>query len=281
MYLEIAGKLLSETLLSLYPVFVKNIDLSLTIQLWSRFITYMLISGFFVDWSFIFENLFSKNGLLLSGTTLLHVLVSYRGFQLLESGIAWSLFYIYPVFILLLSGESIPPLLLLAPLGVVLLTTQQSASSQSLRFQKQLHKENYTFEGVLMIIAAAFTEACIYFLVRRLKTTNNWNHLFLSYSLGMIVLSLFGFRELGSLVSSKYSTVSLSLVLNSVIGLFGYYLRFFAATRLEPNIYAPLSYFGIIMAFVYGYVFNREHITWIKMMGVLLCMIPSIYQLFY
>jgi len=271
MYLEIAGKLLSESLLSLYPVFVKNIDLSLTVQLWSRFITYVLISGFFIDWSFVVEQLFSTNGLLLSGTTLIHVLTSYRGFQILESGIAWSIFYIYPLFILLFSGQSIPPLLLVAPLGVILLTTQKSSSASK-------HKEKFRYEGILMILAAALTEAIIYFLVRRLKTPNNWNHLFLSYGLGMILLSIFGFRELGYLVSSKYSTFSWSLVLNSVIGLFGYYFRFFAATRLDPMIYAPLSYFGIIMAFVYGYMFNKEQITWIQGLGVLLCIIPSLHQ---
>jgi drug/metabolite transporter (DMT)-like permease len=272
MYLEIAGKLLSESLLSLYPVFVKNIDLSLPIQLWSRFITYVLISGFFVDWSFVLDHIFSINGLLLSGTTLIHVLTSYRGFQLLDSGIAWSLFYIYPLFIILFSGQFIPPLLLLAPLGVILLTTQKSSSVAK-------HQENFQFEGIFMIIAAALTEAMIYFLVRRLKTPNNWNHLFISYALGIILLSIFGFRELGSLVSSKYSTFSWSLVLNSVIGLFGYYFRFFAATRLDPSIYAPLSYFGIIMAFVYGYVFNREKITWLQGLGVLLCITPSVHQL--
>jgi hypothetical protein len=32
--------------------------------------------------------MFSKNGLLLSFITIIHVYTSYRGFQLLESGIA-------------------------------------------------------------------------------------------------------------------------------------------------------------------------------------------------
>ena len=34
---EIIIKILSEALLSLYPVFVKNIDLALDLQVWSRF----------------------------------------------------------------------------------------------------------------------------------------------------------------------------------------------------------------------------------------------------
>ena len=88
MYLEVISKILSESLLSLYPVFVKNIDLPLHLQLWSRFMTYIVITGFFIDWGFIAKSMFSKNGLLLSFITIIHVYTSYRGFQLLESGIA-------------------------------------------------------------------------------------------------------------------------------------------------------------------------------------------------
>ena len=38
-----------------------------------------------------------------------------------------------------------------------------------------------------MMIIAAFTEALIYFLVKKLDTKNNWNHIFISYALSAIV----------------------------------------------------------------------------------------------
>ena len=107
MYIQILSKILSESLLSLYPIFVKYINLPIGIQLWSRFFTYVIVSCFFVNWSFIIKSLFSKYGIILSLVTILHVYSSYRGFQLLESGIAYVLFYTYPLMIILLSGEKI------------------------------------------------------------------------------------------------------------------------------------------------------------------------------
>ena len=65
MYIQILSKILSESLLSLYPIFVKYINLPIGIQLWSRFFTYVIVSCLFVNWSFIIKNLFSKYGIIL------------------------------------------------------------------------------------------------------------------------------------------------------------------------------------------------------------------------
>ena len=105
MYLYILSKLFSESLLSLYPLFIKYINIPLGIKLWSRFSAYLLISFFFVNWNFILKNIFSLNGSLLGLITMLHVYFSYRGFELLDSGVSYTLFYTYPLMILLLSGS--------------------------------------------------------------------------------------------------------------------------------------------------------------------------------
>jgi drug/metabolite transporter (DMT)-like permease len=289
MYIEILGKVVSESLLSLYPVFVKNINIPIHLQLWSRFITYIIITSFFVDWGFIVKTLFSNNGMLLSIITIIHVYTSYRGFQLLESGIAYSLFYTYPIMILLLAGEPIHILMLLAIVGVVLLSYDDMFSNdlQSRVFKKvegfsddNVEEKSDTppaivpYEGYIMIALAAFTEAIIYFIVRSIKTTNNWNHLFLSYFAGTILFTFIGFSEIMKMTVS--SNLSMSLVINAVIGLCGYLLRFYAATRLAPTIYAPLSYVGIVMAYVYGFLFNGEHITTQKIIGTI-CILASIF----
>ena len=49
MFLEILSKLTSESLLSLYPVFVKHIGLPLGLQTWSRCFSYATISAIFID----------------------------------------------------------------------------------------------------------------------------------------------------------------------------------------------------------------------------------------
>ncbi len=277
MIYEIISKLLSESLLSLYPVFVKLINLPIGIQLWSRFFTYILISLFFVNIKFIYKYLFSYNAILLSLITMAHVYTSYRGFQLLESGVAYVIFYTYPLFILLLSGERINPIILLTLIGVYILATDKKENEKKDDESSEI-KERFKYEGITMILLASLTEALIYFVVRRIKTPNNWNHLFISYFLGAVILTVYYRKnitndEVGINLNNR---VIISLILNIIIGLLGYLLRFYAISRLSPEIYAPLSYFGIIMAFFYGVLFSGDIITIKKIIGSLMVIFPLI-----
>lgn len=294
MYLYIFSKLLSESLLSFYPIFVKIINISLDLQLWSRFITYIVISAFFIDFNFIYENLFSKSGLMLSFITILHVYFSYKGFLLLESGIAYTLFYTYPIMILLLSREKFNPLFILTLLGVYILSSnkkegyntsendgndgkedKKNNTTQSKEiFNEKDVKEKFKHEGLLMILLAAFTEALIYFNIRKIKTNNNWNHIFISYFLGAIALTFTLFNKITKLNVRK--TLSVSVLLNGVIGLFGYLLRFFATTHLPTKLYSSLSYFGILMSYVYGVIISKDVISFSKILGTLCIVIPNL-----
>lgn len=273
MFYEIASKLTSESLLSLYPVIVKNIAIPFEMKLWSRFFTYVVISMFFINPAYIQSNLVSLDGILLSVVTIAHVYTSYKGFMLLESGISYTLFYLYPIMILLMSGEPIHPVMILSILGVYLLYSEKNKEQGEDKKPDEEEKNKDKLNGVIMISLAAFTEALIYFIVRRLKTTNNWNHIFLSYFPGSLLLTGFLYKQ----ISKSNSLVSLSLGLNGVIGLVGYLLRFFAISRLEPSIYAPLSYFGVIMAYVYGILINGEQITLTKVLGSLCIIIPNLF----
>lgn len=300
MYLYIFSKLLSESMLSFYPIFVKIINISLDLQLWSRFITYIVISAFFIDFNFIYENIFSKNGLILSFITALHVYFSYKGFLLLESGIAYTLFYTYPIMILLLSREKFNPLFILTLLGVYILSSnkkegfntdendgndnkedknernnEKDTTTQSKEiFNEKNVKEKFKHEGLLMILLAAFTEALIYFNIRKIKTNNNWNHIFISYFLGAIVLTFTLFNKITKLNLRK--TISVSVLLNGIIGLFGYLLRFFATTHLPTKLYSSLSYFGILMSYVYGVIISKDIISFSKILGTLCIVIPNL-----
>jgi drug/metabolite transporter (DMT)-like permease len=297
MYLQIFSKLISESLLSLYPIFVKYINLPIGIQIWSRFFTYFIVSCLFINGSFIIKNIFSTSGLLLSLTTILHVYSSYRGFQILESGIAYMLFYTYPLMILLLSGEKIHSIFIFALLGVILLSQEKIESYENKKtgtdkentnekdekngndvFKKREVKENFKYEGVLMILLAAFTEALIYFIVRNIKTNNHWNHLFISYGLGALLMSFYFFKDIQNINIS--TTINVSMLINLVLGLFGYLTRFYAITNLNVQLYSSLSYFGVLMAFIYGILINKDIITVKKILGSILIILPNIYLLF-
>ena len=273
MFYEIASKLVSESLLSLYPVIVKNIAIPIEMQLWSRFFTYVVISVFFIDPSYIQTNLVSADGIMLSLVTIAHVYTSYKGFMLLESGMSYTLFYLYPIMILLMSGEPIHPIMGLSILGVYLLYSEKDPTKE--KESKEEDKDQNKLHGVIMITLAAFTEALIYFIVRQLKTTNNWNHIFLSYFPGSLLMTGFLFNQ----INFTNKSINLSLLLNGIIGLVGYLLRFFAISKLNPSIYAPLSYFGVIMAYVYGILINGEQITLMKIIGSLCIVVPNLFLL--
>ena len=269
MLLEILTKLTSESLLSLYPVFVKNIGLPLHIQTWSRLFSYVIISILFIDYGFVTKMIMSSKGILLSFVTLAHIYTSYRGFQLLESGVAYSIFYLYPIMILLMSGYNISPVMGLALLGVYLLSSDDKESF----FKSEESKEKYNHEGLIMILLAGFTEAIIYFLVKDIKTFNNWNHIFISYFPALMVLSYFLQTDIYSYLTQKNALntpMSWSIFINSTIGLLGYLLRFFAVSRLDTLLYAVLSYFGIVMSFLYGILLNGETISLKKIAGALM-----------
>ena len=250
----IASKVVAESLLSLYPVFVKHIQLPIETQMWSRFFTYTVLSFFFTDkkvWSLIP----SFYGAALMIVTMVHVYTSYKGFLLLESGISYALFYTYPIFIYLGTYFSLTPYFIFPVLGTWLM---------------YYDNKKINLLGVVMILLAAITEAMIYFIVRKLKTSNPWNHVFISYLLGAVLFTQFATTSTNS---------SLSLLINAIIGLMGYVLRFITMTHLSPITYSFLSYIGIVMAFVYGIIFNSESITLNKIIATIFILIPSFQQI--
>lgn len=282
MFLEILSKLTSESLLSLYPIFVKKIGISSSLQLWTRLITYVSISIFFVNWSFIKSSLFTLDSLTLGLVNLSHVFFSYEGFRHLDSGVSFAIFNSYPLMILLLAGTMWHNSYLLVILGLAFFIygdyaekskneeKTESKENKEKDAEKEKGKENFNY-GLIMILLAAFTEALIYFLIRRIKTTNNWNHVFISYFLGAVLMtgySIYNYADTSSgLETADKGRVGLAVIINGIIGTVGYFLRFFASYRLEPEIYAPLSYFGVVMSYVYGITFGNDSLNWKKVLG--------------
>jgi len=277
----IISKVISESLLSIYPVFIKKLQLATNLQLSVRLIIYLIISLFFCNFAFIKKYIFHKNVIILGLINLLHIYSSYKGFELLESGLSYTLFYTYPIFILLLTGTPFSITILISLLGVFILT-------------KNEFKNGISYKGLIMIFLAAFTEALIYYFIRIIPTKNNWNHLFLTYFYGtIIIISYYIYKyfnnrnkdldkdkvEIKSQKNVNYK-VFIALIVNGIIGSFGYYLRFYSTTRLRPFIYAILSYLGIFMSFIYGIIFNKEKITVNKIVGSILIFIGAKKELY-
>lgn len=262
MLLEILSKLTSESLLSLYPIFVKKIGISNSLQLWTRLIAYVVIATFFVNWAFIKSSILSLDSITLGLVNLTHIFFSYEGFRNLDSGVSFAIFNSYPLMILLLAGVVWHNSYLLVFIGLALFIYGNYTEKK-----EAIGGENFGY-GVGMILLAALTEALIYFLVRRIKTTNHWNHVFISYFLGAVIMTAYMVYNYKDVVeSSDKERVGFAVVINGIIGSIGYFLRFFASYRLEPDVYAPLSYFGVVMSYVYGMLFDGETLNWKKVLG--------------
>jgi drug/metabolite transporter (DMT)-like permease len=280
MLLPILSKLTSESLLSLYPIFVKKIGISSVLQLWTRLITYVVIAAFFVDWSFIWSTIGSMDSITLALVNLSHIYFSYEGFRHLDSGVSFAIFNSYPLMILILGGVMWHKSYVLVLLGLALFiygnytekkedkTTNQDKKQDEILNKDKKEKEEKDpvdfYYGLGMILLAALTEAFIYFLVRRVKTMNHWNHVFISYFFGAVIMSLYILKERQIMNDVR---VGIAVLINGIIGSVGYFLRFFASYRLEPSVYAPLSYFGVVMSYVYGMVFDNETLNWKKVLG--------------
>lgn len=285
MFGPVLSKLIAESLTSLYPVIVKYIKLDILYQVWNRLLVYFLISLIFIDWSFIAKNFLNMNSIILSIINILHIYFSYKGFLALESGISYSIFYTYPIMILLMAGITWNyknvSFISLAFIGVLLLNYSHYDNQKNSDSGK-IDSKKITM-GVIYILLAAFTEALMYFYVRRIKTDNNWNQMFFSSYLGAFLLSVFLFIKKNNdknddsnnkeLFANNLSKMTL---LNIFIGSMGYYLRFYATYRLDPLFYSMLSYFGIFMAFIYGIIFNKEKITFTKIIDAACIIISNI-----
>ena len=281
----VLAKVLSELTLATYPVFIKIVDISFIKKLIYRFFAFCLISIFFCDINVLKKYLFNKDGILLSFYTLIHIIASYKGYELLDGGVANSILYIYPLIILYFNNKKYIIIYFLILVGLILLSLDHFIKKNKINSTKKDVQITYV-KGFFCMLIAAITEALIYFSVLNIKTTNNWNHIFISYFFGLIlVISFFiinikieheSLKE--NLVIDKKNLIF--LLFNVFAALFGYYLRFYSMDKINYKLYAILSYLGIFMTYFYSYIFNNEKLTYLNFIGSFIIILSNVYLLF-
>jgi drug/metabolite transporter (DMT)-like permease len=269
--------LLSEVILSAYPLLIKLVDASVTFQVGLRMLTYTslaILISHLTNTPFSLSSLVSKEGLAVGALNLTHVAASYIGFDQLTAGNAMALFYTYPVFNLLGAslafGEKIPfdsiPWILVAFVGAILLAQPTST--------------NWTAIGVVAALLAALTETGIYLWFRQKGKEHDerqvstfgeekdkqepWTHMAQMYgSSGLQWLILVSLALFLGVLSTKIFQVSgkglLSILgFNSLIGFVGYALRFYIIPKVSTITFSSLSFFGIVSAYLFGWFFTGE-----------------------
>lgn len=264
-------KLLSESLLSLYPSIVKLIDYPVFNQSLIRFSIYTLIGFFFIS----NELTLNKYTILLGLINFVHILSSYIGFNNLDLNISYTLFYIYPLFILLFSGSKLNITMLLPIIATYLIYNDET--------KEKSEKTNKFIFGLISIIIAAITEAGIYFNVKKINYKNNMNIVFLAYGIPLIMMILFS-KKIKNFITKitekkednlevKNKNLIKILLLNGLIGVLGYYIRFYLTNKMDTKIFSILSYSGIIFSIIYSKIFRNENMSAKKLIGVILILL--------
>jgi drug/metabolite transporter (DMT)-like permease len=264
-------KLLSESLLSLYPSIIKLIDYPVFNQSLIRFSIYTLIGLFFIS----NELSLNKYTLLLGLINFVHILSSYIGFNNLDLNISYTLFYIYPLFILLFSGAKLNITMLLPILATYLIYNDKT--------KEKSKKNNKFIFGLIAIIIAAMTEAGIYFNVKKINYKNNMNIVFLAYGIPLIIMILLN-KKIKKFITKitekkednlevKNKNLIKILLLNGIIGVLGYYIRFYLTNRMNVKLFSILSYSGIIFSIIYSKIFRNENMSVKKLIGIILILL--------
>ena len=287
----ILSKIISEIILSTYPVFIKLVNISFLKKMLYRFAVMIFISLFLIDKSYILKYLFHKDGLLLSFYTIIHVYFSYKGFEILKGGVANSILFTYPLIILYYSGSKNYWIYFFILIGLLLFCLDD------IQDKKMDNIYEYS-KGIFYMVGSAITEACIYFSVLKLDTKNNWNHMFISYFFGLLLLlTVYIYQKKNKHIEkenkeenkeefklknlNKTKNVNLfALFFNLLTIVIGYYLRFYSMNRIDSKLYAILTYLGILFTYISSYLINQEEINMYNISGSLIIICSNLYLLY-
>jgi drug/metabolite transporter (DMT)-like permease len=264
--------LLSETVLSAYPILIKKVNASVFAQTGIRMLTYTVLAALaaFVTKSPL-SGLSLKELIATGLLNLIHVGSSYTAFEALSAGNAMALFYTYPVWNLIGAAvafkEEIPlntiPWMSLALLGAVLLS--------------QPTTQNWSLVGVVSALVAALTETGIYLWFRKEakgheEDATPWKGMFNMYGGSLVLWAILligglivGSGSLGGVPSgSAFQTM---FIFNAVVGFLGYALRFFTIPKVSTVAFSVMSFFGVVAAYLLGWLFMGEVPNTIQVIG--------------
>ena len=280
-----------ELVLALYPILIKTVPTTLLTQTLARFSVFPALAaaigppGEWAEaWGSPSRAAFSMaHGLL----NLVHVAASYMSYQDLPAGMAVSLFYTYPIWILIgrvvFYNEALPAhavlLIGMALVGTYLVSTASSTTVEGatgvaksavadghLAAEEKAAATGKLRRGIAAALLAAFTETLIYFFVRGHGTKSPFftiDHLYPGGLAILLIYSLFNQKQ----VDNKRSTWLPLIAFNALLGFSGYVLRFFSIPKLSTLVFSVLSFIGVMAAHGWGVLFAGESLNVQSLVG--------------
>jgi drug/metabolite transporter (DMT)-like permease len=175
--------LLAESLTSLYAVITKDSPLNINLQVFLRAAVY-IATALFQGGSWFSGELSWK----LSILNYFHVFASYYAFKELPVGISILIFYLYPLFYLLLQGVKSPIFYVLFAVcfyGIYLIyrgQLEQFADNTE-------EKKKINIKSLAAILFSGFSEALtVYYITKFPTTVSTSSQMFITYIFTFIVL---------------------------------------------------------------------------------------------
>ena len=263
---------ISEIVLSLYPILIKLVPTDLGTQIFARMGTFAALSVPFLSLQDFQSILEAPLATALKGLiNLTHVETSYTAFKNLSAGNAMALFYTYPIFNLIAGyfffGETISAFqffwFFVAMVGSFLLiqdelTVKLEETKEETEAKKKISAED-KLKGIVAAISAAITETVIYVLFKNEKALTPYPQTLQLYGGGLLWYLLYKFVKKEEVLTETKATNWASLLFfNGLIGFFGYTLRFWAIPRLSVYLFSLLSFIGVFSAYLFGAFFAKE-----------------------
>jgi len=297
----------SEVALSLYPQLIKLIPTTIEVQVAVRCITYSILAiiGYCITRNTqttqskttitsSTNSLTFTSGLIMGIVTIMHIISSYMCFNILSSGVGYSIFYMYPIFNLigrtLIYNEKIDIVnyiyIIIAIIGVYLIYKNKNKPDTSLEpLQNQNENQNLPDNlnqilniknkniGISAGIISALTESIIYFMVKDNPiSVSPFIQLLKTYLLGGILSTIYLIKNLNSIDLDYHYWITI-ILFNAIIGFVGYLLRFIMIPRLSTLLFNSLIFFGVIFSYLWGYFLSKEPITYSDLSGTALILI--------
>ncbi len=259
----------SEVLLSLYPILVKVVPTNFDTGLLARFGVFTVASLIFYSGQPIHLGKVFLYGLV----TLFHVVTSYTAFSNLSAGTSMSLFYTFPIMNIiagiLFLGETISFraifFVLLGFAGTLLLS--QEIPNEEVKGEKPIEvpQSLAIWAGLL----AAFFETLMFLVIRDTKTTNPIDSMLQLYPGAFILFGLYVLLGQRTIDTNPVNLAKLGLF-NLIIGFGGYSLRAYSINKVSTVVFSLLSFVGVLSSYAFGKLFVGETSSWKTYLGAML-----------
>jgi drug/metabolite transporter (DMT)-like permease len=298
--------LVSNTLLSSYPILIKSYiaDVGIMTQLIIRCIVYIFLCVPFIlignESVQLFSTLVQPKFLFISIINLIHIYTSYRGFELLNPGVALTTFYTYPIVQLFLSKFILKSAfdydilynLFGSLIGLIVLNkdlfdgssnsstssnnnnssnssnssnnSNSSTSSNNSNNSNNSSNKKLLYTGLGFIGIAALTEAIINVFYKGADMKNPFMSLYTLYAPAFFVYIAYMLykrnEEVKKLVSIEGSTMKKIVLFNVAIGGIGYAMRLFGLTKVPMSWFSTLSFTNGISVFLLAWFILGDRI---------------------